>query len=239
MRLVASKTMKLAIVSDVHGNLAALEAVVADLERLRPDLVAHGGDLAFRGPRPAECVDRVRELGWPGVLGNMDRALETHAQQPNVGWATERVGPERNAWLQALPMEWRHENDVALVHAVPGDLWQAVHPETDDGELRAIYGPLGAGVAVYCHIHRPFVRPGDRDAASERHPVGGARRPSRAALQGGHGGGRPAGAVVAGVPARRHDARHRAPGPRARRLERPAPVAAGPHGQRGRRPGGR
>lgn len=150
--------MKLAIIADIHGNLVALEAVVADLERLRPDLVAHGGDLAFRGPRPAECIDRIRELGWPGVIGNMDRALETHAQQPNVGWATERLGPERNDWLQGLPMEWRHENQVALVHAVPGDLWQAIFPETDDGDLRAIYGPLGAGIAVYCHIHRPFVR---------------------------------------------------------------------------------
>lgn len=158
MRLVASEAMKLAIVSDVHGNLVALEAVLADLEQTRPDLVVHGGDLAFRGPRPVECVDRIRELGWPGVIGNMDRALETHARQPNVGWAAERVGPERNAWLQALPMEWRHESRVALVHAVPGDLWRAVPPETDDGELRAIYGPLGASLAVYCHIHRPYIR---------------------------------------------------------------------------------
>jgi putative phosphoesterase len=150
--------MKVAIVSDVHGNLVALEAVLADLERVRPDLVVHGGDLAFNGPRPAECVDRIRELGWPGVIGNMDRALETHRQEPRVGWAADRIGPERNAWLQSLPMEWRDENDVALVHAVPGDLWKGILPDTDDGELRAIYGPLGARLAVYCHIHRPYVR---------------------------------------------------------------------------------
>src|SRR2546430_17672513 len=111
--------MRVAIVSDVHGNLTALEAVLADLAQVRPDVVAHGGDLAFRGPRPAECVDRVRELGWPGVLGNMDRALETPAQQPNVGWATERVGPERNAWLQALPMDWRPGNPPPARHARP------------------------------------------------------------------------------------------------------------------------
>lgn len=151
--------MKLAIVSDVHGNLVALEAVLADLEQVRPDLVVHGGDLAYRGPRPAECVDRIRELGWPGVMGNMDRALETHARQATVGWAAERLRAERTAWLQSLPMEWRHDNEVALVHAVPGDLWQAVRPGTDDAELRAIYGPLGARVAVYAHIHQPYVRP--------------------------------------------------------------------------------
>ena len=150
--------MKVAIVADVHGNLVALEAVLADLEQARPDLVVHGGDLAFNGPRPAECVDRVRELGWPGVMGNMDQALDSHRRQPRVGWAADRIGPERNAWLQALPMEWRQEDQVALVHAVPGDLWRVVPPDADDAELQSTYGPLGAGVAVYCHIHRPYVR---------------------------------------------------------------------------------
>lgn len=150
--------MKIAIVSDVHGNLVALEAVLDDLARVRPDLVVSGGDLAWRGPRPAECVDRVRELGWPGVIGNMDRALETHRHEPSIGWTAERIGPERNAWLQSQPMEWRHEDLVALVHAVPGDLWQAVQPDADDGELRATYGSLGAGLAVYCHIHKPYIR---------------------------------------------------------------------------------
>jgi putative phosphoesterase len=151
--------MKVAIVSDVHGNLVALEAVLADLERVRPDLVVHGGDLAFNGPHPAECVDRIRELGWPGVIGNMDQALETHRHEPRVGWAAERLGSDRNAWLQALPMEWRDGSDIALVHAVPGDLWRGIQPDTDDAELRAIYGPLGARIAVYCHVHRPYVRP--------------------------------------------------------------------------------
>ncbi|HKA09562.1 MAG TPA: metallophosphoesterase family protein [Candidatus Dormibacteraeota bacterium] len=149
--------MKVAIVSDFHGNLVALDAVLADLERVNPDLIAHGGDLAFNGPRPVECVDRIRELRWPGVLGNMDRALENPTGR-RVTWASEQLGRERNAWLQSLPMEWRQEDRVALVHAVPGDLWQAVFPEADDDELLAIYGPLGARVAVYCHIHRPFVR---------------------------------------------------------------------------------
>jgi putative phosphoesterase len=150
--------MRVAIVSDIHGNLVALDAVLADLERVAPDVVAHGGDLAFRGPRPAECVDRVRELAWPGVMGNMDQALQTHPAEPLVGWARERIGDDRNAWLQGLPMDWHHEDGIALVHAVPGDLWQAVQPDTDDAELRAIFGPLGARVAVYCHIHQPFVR---------------------------------------------------------------------------------
>lgn len=150
--------MKIAILSDVHGNLVALDAVVADVEQLQPDLIVHGGDLAFNGPRPAECVDRIRELGWPGVIGNMDRALEMYPTAGGIGWARQRIGEERNAWLQDLPMEWRHQDQVAVVHAVPGDLWQAIFPQSRDAELRAVYGPLGARIAVYGHIHRPFVR---------------------------------------------------------------------------------
>lgn len=149
--------MNVAIVSDFHGNLVAFDAVLADLEQVNPDLIVHGGDLAFNGPRPVECVDRIRELGWPGVIGNMDRALENPTGR-RVTWASEQLGHERNAWLQTLPMEWRQDEQIALVHAVPGDLWQAVFPEAGDDELLAIYGPLGARIAVYCHIHRPFVR---------------------------------------------------------------------------------
>ena len=150
--------MRIAIISDVHGNLVALEAVLADLEEVKPDLVVQGGDLAWRGPRPAECVDRIRELGWPGVLGNTDQALVTHRHEHSVGWTAERIGEERNAWLQSQPMEWRDEDRLALVHAVPGDLVHAVLPDTDDGELRAIYGQLGTRLAVYGHIHRPYIR---------------------------------------------------------------------------------
>jgi predicted phosphodiesterase len=64
--------MKIAILADVHGNLAALEAVLEDLERVQPELVAHGGDLALNGPRPKECLDAIRERAWPGVIGNTD-----------------------------------------------------------------------------------------------------------------------------------------------------------------------
>src|SRR5437763_17121125 len=67
--------MRIAIVSDIHGNLTALEAVIADLETREPDLTLQGGDLALMGAQPAEVVDRVRELGWPGVVGNTDELL--------------------------------------------------------------------------------------------------------------------------------------------------------------------
>jgi len=67
--------MRIAIVSDIHDNLTALEAVVADLRQTSPDLVLHGGDLVSGGSSPAEVVDRVRDLAWPGVFGNTDESI--------------------------------------------------------------------------------------------------------------------------------------------------------------------
>ncbi|HXM58593.1 MAG TPA: metallophosphoesterase family protein [Candidatus Dormibacteraeota bacterium] len=167
--------MRIAVVSDVHGGLVALEAVVVDLERLSPDLVVHGGDVAVLGPRPAEVVDRLRELGWPSVAGNTDEMLwdpsvraEQERRAPKLlawldvlfgtlgPWAAERLGEERIAWLRSRPLAVA-EHGVRIVHASPGDLWRAPMPDAGDDELAGVYGDAG-GTTVYGHIHRPFVR---------------------------------------------------------------------------------
>jgi putative phosphoesterase len=160
--------VKLAIVSDIHGNLAALEAVLEDLGAVKPDLVVHGGDLVFNGPHPAECIDRIRELGWPGVMGNTDEALwtlpatlsESSLRMFKViaGATTSLLGAERVAWLKTLPLEWRDADGVALVHAAPGDMWKVVPPDASDAEVREIYGSLDAKLVAYGHIHRPYIR---------------------------------------------------------------------------------
>jgi predicted phosphodiesterase len=168
--------VRLAVVSDVHGSMAALEAVVADLRATAPDLVVHGGDTAVLGPRPAEVVDLLRELAWPGLVGNTDQMLwepavraEQERRAPRLRswldvlfgllapWAAERLGDERLAWLRSLPAE-RRVGCVRVVHASPGDLWRAPMPDSSDAELAAAYGGGEAALAVYGHIHRPFVR---------------------------------------------------------------------------------
>lgn len=159
--------MKLVIVSDVHGNLVSFDAVIAAVESENPDLVVHGGDLALNGPRPAEVVDRVRELGWPGIVGNTDEVLwggmtkvpvPVRPQFRAMTEATaELLGTERVEWLRQLPWEWRHEH-LLLVHASPADLWNAPTPDAGDEELQATYGGHEADTVVYGHIHAPFVR---------------------------------------------------------------------------------
>jgi putative phosphoesterase len=168
--------MRIAVVSDVHGNLPALEAVLDDLRRRAPDLVIQGGDLGLMGARPAEVVDRIRELGWPGVVGNTDELLwraDEHARQlerapalapllrllfdhyaPHTG---EQLGDERLAWLRGLPATYTSDA-LTVVHAAPGDLWRAPMPDASDAELTSTYAPLEAGLVTYGHIHRGFIR---------------------------------------------------------------------------------
>jgi len=167
--------MRIAIVSDTHGNRTALEAVLADLKQTSPDLIFHGGDLADSGSSPVEVLDRVRDLGWPGVVGNTDEmlalpeTLEEFAGQSKaapalwdaireIGAATRaELGEERLAWLRALP-KIQTRDEMALVHASPGDRWRAPGPEAGDAELEGVYGPLGEKIVVYGHVHRGFVR---------------------------------------------------------------------------------
>lgn len=168
--------MRIAIISDVDGNLTALEAVVADISQRGVDQVFHAGDLALMGPRPAEVVDRITELGWPGVVGNTDEllwrpelrevqlqrapALAGHLQLLFDAYAADtrrRLGSERIAWLRQLPAELRVE-DLTILHAAPSDLWRAPLPRASDEELLHTFQPLATKRAVYGHIHRPFCR---------------------------------------------------------------------------------
>jgi len=167
--------MRIAIVSDIHGNRTAFEAVLADLRETSPDLILHGGDLADGGASPAEIVDRIRELGWQGVAGNTDEmlwrpeSLVEFAQlspklQPlfavieEMAAATRAtLGAERLAWLRDLPRMQIH-GPMALVHASPGSLWSAPAPEASEAELESVYGPLDQPIAIYGHIHRSYIR---------------------------------------------------------------------------------
>src|SRR6202140_548678 len=167
--------MRIAILSDIHGNRTAFEAVLADLKQTAPDLTLHGGDLADAGASPVEIVDRIRDLGWQGVVGNTDEmlfrleSLEEFASQssaPPSLWTAIRqmaaatrtmLGEERIAWLRGLARV-QIQGPMALVHASPESPWRAPTPEATDAELEAVYGPLGQPIAVYAHIHRSYIR---------------------------------------------------------------------------------
>jgi predicted phosphodiesterase len=167
--------MRIAVVSDIHGNRTAFEAVLADLQQTAPDAIFHGGDLSDAGSGSIEIVDQIRSLGWKGVAGNTDQMLalpETFESFANrspklaslwdvlreMAAATrELLGKERLDWLRNLPLIHVHD-PIAIVHAIPGDTWSAPSSQASDEELVSRYSSLNQPIAIYGHIHQPFVR---------------------------------------------------------------------------------
>jgi putative phosphoesterase len=167
--------MRVAIVSDIHGNLTAFEAVLTDLRQTAPDLVMHAGDLADGGSSPIEILGRIREMGWPGVVGNGDemlcrpQSLEDFARQssaPPALWEAVRqmaafartmLGAERLSCLSQLPLVV-FQPAFAVLHASPHSCWQAPSANAPDSELERVYGSLSRPIVVFGHTHLPFVR---------------------------------------------------------------------------------
>lgn len=168
--------MRIAAFGDVHGNLTALEAVLQDLAAERPDAVVCMGDLAFRGPEPAECLAAVRALGIPCVHGNTDLLLLSAvpgpwsagipaacrapaAAQPWLNWHTARLSAADLRYLAGLPFSHRLEADgqrLLFVHATPQDCTSTIQPGDAPAALEARLAGTEADALVMGHIHRAF-----------------------------------------------------------------------------------
>src|SRR5262245_49225490 len=131
--------MRVAVISDIHGNQLALEAVLDDLARQpRYDQLVIAGDLCLNGPRPQEVLQIVQRLGCPVIQGNVD--LETVTQAPEkgekkrstVGWTRSQIGKAGIAYLAELPFSYRVDNhagrDLFVVHANPLNQEDALFP---------------------------------------------------------------------------------------------------------------
>ena len=169
--------MRIAVLSDIHGNLTALEAVLSDLRHQSPDLIYHGGDLADAGSSPVEVLDRIRGLGCGGVRGNTDEmltrpaGLERFVAQsggPAALWDAVReiaaatrdaLGPERLAWLDDLGagINVGDHGSATLLHASGSSCWQAPSIDASEDDLLAAFN-LGIETVIYGHTHIPGVR---------------------------------------------------------------------------------
>src|SRR5215470_14871980 len=95
--------MRIAVISDVHGNRRAFDAVLKDLEQVSPDLVLHGGDLAANGAHPAEIIDQIRFKGWLGVRGNTDEMLWTPETLLQLADRYPKLAPILRAFGEMIP----------------------------------------------------------------------------------------------------------------------------------------
>jgi protein phosphatase len=125
----------LAIISDIHANITALEAVLRDIEARGIIEIICLGDLVGKGPNPRACVDRIRELGCPVIQGNWDELVTRDLDKvfdsmlEAILWQREQLGDERLEYLRGLPFSLdleRRPGLVRLLHASPQDVWHRV-----------------------------------------------------------------------------------------------------------------
>jgi putative phosphoesterase len=161
--------VRVAALYDIHGNLPALEAVLAEVERDSVDVIVVGGDVA--GPFASETVERLRTLGdrahW--IRGNADREL-SEPPNPRVGgpppevleWTRARLSQEQLVFLAGLPLRETIEVDglgpVLFCHATPRDDDEIVTRITSEERLRDVLAGVREHVVVCGHTHVQFER---------------------------------------------------------------------------------
>lgn len=158
--------MRMAVVSDLHGNIDALEAVVADLAEAAPDLVVNLGDCLSGPLDAAACCDRLIDLAWPTVRGNHDRQLlDRPIERMGLSDAATRacLAPRHLAWLATLPEMLTPLPGVLAFHGTPGDDLAYVAEEVTSTGIRlrspaeaaAVLGPTDAFLLLGGHTHVP------------------------------------------------------------------------------------
>lgn len=168
--------MKIAVISDIHGNCVALDAVLSDIKGLDVDQIICLGDAVQGGPQPAEVVVRLRELNCPVVMGNADDWLLTGTDS-----GAENISEERRLRMDAV-RSWQltqlTENDLAFVrtfkptvpiklddertllcyHGSPLSFDHVILPQTPDGEVRRYLEPKEQMFYTGGHTHMQFIR---------------------------------------------------------------------------------
>lgn len=130
--------MKIAALSDIHGNLEALDAVLTDIARRHVDVVVNLGDILSGPLLPRETADRLMALGFPTIRGNHERQLLA-ADREGMGssdrYAAESITDPQRRWLSALPPDLWLEPDIYLCHATPHSDVDCFLEDIRDGEL--------------------------------------------------------------------------------------------------------
>jgi predicted phosphodiesterase len=156
----------MAVIYDVHGNLPALEEVLAEARAEGIDRVVCGGDVALFGAHPAECAERLRDLGdrLIAVRGNCDRYLLEESEAPDdevdvLRWTKDALGSELTQWLGGLPATAEIPDQGALVvHASPRSDEDVMLPDTDEGTVSEMLAGSTASIVLCGHVHIQYRR---------------------------------------------------------------------------------
>lgn len=168
--------MRLAIFSDIHGNLPALEAVLDDINRRHPDATYCLGDLVGYGPFPNEVIARVRSNQIPTIMGNYDDGVgydrdecgcayrepeERRLGDQSFTWTKARVSEENKVFLRQLQADIRTHIDgkrVLLVHGSPRKLNEYLFEDRPVSSFQRLAASSNADVIVFGHTHKPYTK---------------------------------------------------------------------------------
>jgi putative phosphoesterase len=167
---------RIAVFGDLHGNSAAAEAVLRDIDAAGVDGAYCLGDLVGYGARPNETIALIRSRSIPTVMGNYDDGVgfdrddcgcayrdegERERGQRSLFWTRAETTDEHKAWLQELPFDLRFEaggQRVRLVHGSPRRINEYLFADRDERSLKRIAAVADADVLVFGHTHIPWTR---------------------------------------------------------------------------------
>ncbi len=180
--------MRVAVISDIHGNCVALDAVLQDLHTHSVDKAVCLGDAIQGGPQPAQVVARLRDLGWPIVMGNADAWLLTGKEAGNEPTTEERqrvLDAVRTWSLTQLSERDRHfiegfqvtvsmdleaGRTLLCFHGSPDSFDDIILPDITQESLFKFLGKYKADVLAGGHTHVQFTRRIGKDAAFHFNP---------------------------------------------------------------------
>lgn len=168
--------MRVAIISDMHGNDLAFAGVAAEIASLHIDRVACLGDAIQGGPQPAEVVARLRRNGWPTVMGNADAFLltgdNTDAEPASAArrrtldetrdWSLTKLAPDDRAFIAAFPatltVPLPGGRELRCCHGSPASFDDILLPTSPDDDFARLLAPEERAIYTGGHTHVQFIR---------------------------------------------------------------------------------
>ncbi|MRH42726.1 YfcE family phosphodiesterase [Aquibacillus halophilus] len=166
--------MRIAFISDIHGNAIALEAVLENINKKQVDKVLVLGDIAYRGPEPKRSIELIQKLYTTVIKGNADEWIVRGVQEGEVpnkvlelmnkerNWTVSQLAQTDIDYLANLPTELAFEEEgisFHAFHATPNSLFDVVLPNTADDKIEeTMMTDKTADIYLYGHIHKPYIR---------------------------------------------------------------------------------
>ncbi|MFN8592252.1 MAG: metallophosphoesterase family protein [Thermomicrobiales bacterium] len=165
--------MRLALIADIHGNLSALDAVLAALQQERLDTIICLGDVAASGPYPREVLHRLRDLTFPVVMGNADAELLAPGAMPDESederkikeisrWAADQLDAADRGFIASfrpsVEIDLGPGTRLLCCHGSPRNFNDAILAGTADDDLAAMFVGIGGQIVASGHTHIRMLR---------------------------------------------------------------------------------